>query len=34
MAQFITADGLHAEAMTAEMSPEDNEIFGRINGNF
>ncbi len=30
MAQFMTADGLHAEAMTAE----DMEIFDRINGNF
>ncbi len=34
MAQFMTANGLDAEAMTVEMSAEDMETFGRMNGNF
>ena len=34
MAQFITANGLDADAMTMEMSAEDRETFGRMNGNF
>ena len=34
MAQFMTANGLDAEAMTMEMSAEDMETFGRMEGNF
>lgn len=34
MAQFMTANGLDAEVMTVEMSAEDTETFGRMNGNF
>jgi len=34
MAQFMTANGLDAAAMTVEMSAEDMETFGRMNGNF
>ena len=34
MAQFMTATGLDAEAITVETSAEDTETFGRMNGNF
>ena len=34
MEQFMTANGLDAKAMPVEMSPEDTETFGRMNGNF
>ena len=34
MAQFMTANGLDAGAMTMEMSAEDMETFGRMEGNF
>jgi hypothetical protein len=34
MAQFMTANGLDAEAMSVDMSAEDAETFGRMNGNF
>lgn len=34
MAQFKTANGLDAGAMTMEMSAEDMETFGRMEGNF
>ena len=34
MAQFMTANGLDAETMTVEMSAEDMDTFGRMNGNF
>ena len=32
-AQFMTANGLDAEAMTAKMSAEDRETFGRMESN-
>ena len=34
MAQFMTATGLDAEAITVETSAEDTETFGQMNGNF
>ena len=34
MVQFMTANGLDEEAMPVEMSAEDMETFGRMNGNF